>query len=47
MTRQRLLVFFYIEGIVRREFVPRGQTVNRMFYKDEVRERIRKNWPEN
>jgi len=37
MLRQCSLFYFFffdIEGIVRREIVPRGQTVNQVFYKD-------------
>jgi len=44
MPIQRLLFSFNIESIVRREFVPRGYTVDRVFYKDVLirsRERIR------
>ncbi|GFT00902.1 putative mariner transposase [Trichonephila clavipes] len=35
------LVFFYGQGIVHKEFVPQGQTVNQHFYR-EVLERLRK-----
>jgi len=35
-----LLIFFYIRGIVRYEFVPTGQTVNQVYYL-EVLERLR------
>ena len=36
-----IIVFFDSRGIVRKEFVPPGQTVNQAFYKD-VLERLRK-----
>jgi len=35
------LFFFYSQGIVHKEFVPPGQTVNQTFYR-EVLERLRK-----
>jgi histone-lysine N-methyltransferase SETMAR len=37
-----LIVFFDIRGIVHREFVPQGQTVNKKFY-CEVLRRLREN----
>ena len=36
-----IIVFFDSRGILRKEFVPPGQTVNHSFYKD-VLERLRK-----
>ena len=33
-VKTMLIVFFDIEGIVYYEFVPHGQTVNQVFYKD-------------
>jgi hypothetical protein len=36
-----IVLFFYSRGIVHKEFVPPGQTVNHAFYKD-VLERLRK-----
>lgn len=48
-VKTMLIVFFDIEGIVYYEFVPHGQTVNQVFYKDvliRLRERIRKKRPE-
>ena len=45
MSRSRvktmIIVFFESRGIVHKEFVPSGQTVNHAFYKD-VLERLRK-----
>ncbi|KAL4100983.1 hypothetical protein QTP88_021004 [Uroleucon formosanum] len=44
-VKTMLIVFFDIEGIIYYEFVPHGQTVNQVFYKDvliRLRERIRK-----
>ena len=45
MSRSRvktmIIVFFDSRGIVHKEFVPPGQTVNHAFYKD-VLERLRK-----
>ena len=45
MSRSRekimIILFFYSRGIVHKEFVPPGQTVNHAFYKD-VLERLRK-----
>jgi histone-lysine N-methyltransferase SETMAR len=48
-TKTMLIVFFDIRGIVHREFVPQGQTVNKKFYCEglrRLRENIRqtKNW---
>ncbi|VVC41658.1 Transposase, type 1,Winged helix-turn-helix DNA-binding domain, partial [Cinara cedri] len=48
-VKTMLIVFFDIEGIVHYEFVPHGQTVNQVFYKDVLirfRERIREKRPE-
>ncbi|KAL4090659.1 hypothetical protein QTP88_025453 [Uroleucon formosanum] len=48
-VKTMLIVFFDIEGIVHYEFVPHGQTVNQVFYKDvlmRLREKIRKKRPE-
>lgn len=48
-VKTMLIAFFDIEGIVYYEFVPHGQTVNQVFYKDvliRLRERIRKKCPE-
>ncbi|KAL4131595.1 hypothetical protein QTP88_008888 [Uroleucon formosanum] len=48
-VKTMLIVFFDIEGIVHYEFVPHGQTVNQVFYKDvlmRLREKIRKKCPE-
>ncbi|KAL4120451.1 hypothetical protein QTP88_013142 [Uroleucon formosanum] len=48
-VKTMLIVFFDIEGIIHYEFVPHGQTVNQVFYKDvliRLRERIRKKRPE-
>ena len=39
--KSMLLGFFYSHGIVHKEFMPRGQTVNQTFYQ-EVLERLRK-----
>jgi histone-lysine N-methyltransferase SETMAR len=41
-TKIMLIVFFDIRGIVHREFVPQGQTVNTKFYCDVLR-RLREN----
>jgi len=44
-----LICFFDIQGIVHREFVPRGQTVNQEFYLGvlkRLRERVRRTRPE-
>jgi histone-lysine N-methyltransferase SETMAR len=41
-TKTMLIVFFDIRGIVHREFVPQGQTVNKKFY-CEVLQRLREN----
>jgi len=42
-------LFFYIRGIVHKEFVPPGQTVNGKFYCKvlrRLRENVRHKWPE-
>jgi hypothetical protein len=36
-TKTMLIVFFNIRGIVHREFVPQGQTVNTRFYCEVLR----------
>ena len=44
-----LVCFFDIQGIVHREFIPRGQTVNQEFYLGvlkRLRERVRRTRPE-
>jgi len=41
MVKTIIIVFFNSRGIVHKEFVPPGQTVNHAFYKD-VLERLRK-----
>ena len=44
-----LIIFFYILGIVHKEFVPPGQTVNGNFYCKVLRrqrENVRRTWPE-
>jgi transposase len=44
-----LIVFFYWKGIVRHEFVPRGETVNKEFYlkvMKRLREAVRRKRPE-
>jgi hypothetical protein len=44
-----LICFFYIDGIVHKEFVPPGQTVNKEFYRDvlrRLREDMRRKRPE-
>jgi hypothetical protein len=41
-TKTMLIVFFDIRGIVHREFVPQGQTVNETFY-CEVLQRLGEN----
>lgn len=48
-TKSMIVVFFDIKGIVHREFVPRGQTVNAQFYCDvlrRLREDIRRKRPD-
>jgi len=40
-TKSMLICFFYSQGIVLKEFVPQGQSVNQYFYR-EVLERLRK-----
>ena len=40
-VKPMIIVFFHSRGIVHKEFVPPGQTVNHAFYKD-VLERLRK-----
>ena len=44
-----LIVFFDVRGIMHREFVPPGQTVNQEFYLEvlrRLRENVRKKFPE-
>jgi hypothetical protein len=44
-----LIVFFYIQGIVMAEWVPRGQTVNQQYYIEvltKLRQRVRRKRPE-
>jgi len=44
-----LIAFFDIDGLVRREFVPTGQTVNKEFYKTVLqclRDAVRRHHPE-
>lgn len=48
-VKTMLICFFDIQGIVHREFVPRGQTVNQEFYLGvlkRLRERVRRTRPE-
>ena len=48
-VKTMLICFFNIQGIVHREFVPRGQTVNQEFYLGvlkRLRERVRRTRPE-
>jgi len=47
--KKMLICFFDIQGIVHREFVPRGQTVNQEFYLGvlkRLKERVRRTRPE-
>jgi len=48
-VKTMLICFFDIQGIVHREFVPRGQTLNQEFYLGvlkQLRERVRRTRPE-
>ena len=48
-VKTMLICFFDIQGIVHREFIPRGQTVNQEFYLGvlkRLRERVRRTRPE-
>ena len=48
-VKTMLICFFDIQGIVHREFVPRGQTVNQEFYLGvlkRLRDRVRRTRPE-
>jgi len=48
-VKTMLICFFNIQGIVHREFVPRGQTVNQEFYLGvlkRLRKRVWRTWPE-
>jgi len=47
--KSMLIIFFDIRGIVHKEFVPPGQTVNGNFYCEvlrRLRENVRRKWPE-
>jgi len=47
--KSMLIIFFYVRGIVRKEFVPPGQTGNGNFYYEVLRwlrENVRHKWPE-
>ena len=46
--KSMLIIFFDIRGIVHKEFVPPGQTVNGKFYCEvlRLRENVRRKWPE-
>jgi len=47
--KSMLIIFFDSQGIVHKEFVPPGQTVNRNFYCEvlrRMRENVRRKWPE-
>ena len=44
-----MIVFFYLDGIVRAEFVPRNTTVNSEYYKgllERLRKDVRRKRPE-
>jgi len=48
-VKTMLIAFFNIDGLVRHEFVPRGQTVNKEFYKTVLqclRDAVRRHCPE-
>ena len=50
IVKTMLIAFFDVDGLVHHEYVPRGQTVNKEFYKrilQSLREAVRRRRPEN
>ena len=47
--KAKIIFFFYIQGILHMDWVPEGQTVNQVYYKEvltNLREQVRKKRPE-